>query len=161
MNRNMKLKLLFLIIAFTIILLKGYAQTSYSLQYGYDQAGNRITRNIIHIQKVDTINRNISIKESENYSSFKSSLQTDEGLIILGVYPNPIDNFLNISISAPYVECRGSYQIIAYNGQLALTGNIYSNHTVVDISNISSGKYILKINLLNSEKGLKFNLIKQ
>lgn len=62
------------------------------------------------------------------------------------VYPNPTDNFLNIVINKPDFDLL-TIEIFSLNGQLLLQKQVSTNQLFeIDISNFSTGFYVLAIN---------------
>ncbi|MFC4165559.1 M14 family zinc carboxypeptidase [Epilithonimonas zeae] len=81
----------------------------------------------------------------EVIENFLNVNETDKKSI--SIYPNPVKSVLSIISS----ENKKSFEIYALDGKLLKTGKINSNK--IDVSNLNSGEYLLK---LDNEKVIKF-----
>jgi hypothetical protein len=81
------------------------------------------------------IENGISITKVERQSNFEAEIY--EGV---KVYPNPVDNIININSSEEIIRVN----LYNLSGQLLLTNGI-GLETKIDISDLSSGMYILRI----------------
>jgi hypothetical protein len=70
-------------------------------------------------------------------------------------YPNPVKDILNVSFDQNIID------IAVYNllGQKMLLMNINSNKGQIDMSNLASGTYLVRVNTENEVKTIK--VIKQ
>lgn len=66
----------------------------------------------------------------------------------INVYPNPADNTISINAS-------GNVTIYSANGYLVKSVNNYSTNEIIDISSLTKGVYLVKINTNNSSKTIK------
>ncbi|MBK9254518.1 MAG: T9SS type A sorting domain-containing protein [Saprospiraceae bacterium] len=62
---------------------------------------------------------------------------------LFSVYPNPTINHINIRTETALLG--STYYIFDYIGKLILTGNINSRHTIIEMSNLSSGIYLFNL----------------
>jgi type IX secretion system substrate protein len=67
------------------------------------------------------------------------------------VYPNPVKNILNLS-NTQNIENVAVYNLI---GQQVLVKELNVNHGQIDMSNLSSGTYFVKLNTANGTKTVK------
>ena len=68
---------------------------------------------------------------------------------VFEVYPNPVKNLLNLKIHNSYIGSK--YMIFNSQGKVIISGKINSELNLIDMNNISSGLYFLKIdNNLNT-----------
>ncbi len=69
--------------------------------------------------------------------------------IELNIYPNPAQKQFTIDLSQSSIQLykKGQYSLIDITGRQVFSSNINHSQTVVDCSNLSSGIYILKIDL--------------
>ena len=110
-----------------------YSQNSIS--YGYDLAGNRISRTI----KMPGLK---SATQEEQTSAVYSEKLSD---IELRIYPNPTDGLLKVEIHN--LQGGQKADILLYN----LSGKLISSHrgisdfVTVDISDQPAGTYLMKI----------------
>ena len=58
------------------------------------------------------------------------------------IYPNPAENFLTIDID---ITTAQTYEIYTASGKLALSGTMNATHKTIDVSNLSSSLYFIKI----------------
>jgi len=75
---------------------------------------------------------NLSVNEFENKN-------------IITVYPNPVKDVLQIEFINDNVV-NASFQIIDLNGRVLVEGNLTSQTTKIDITNLSKGVYVVKTN---------------
>ena len=78
---------------------------------------------------------------------FVSNAELD--LAQLKYYPNPVDSELNIS----YIEEVTKVEVFTITGQKVLSSNYQSNEVKVDLSRLSSGTYLVRI---DTEKASQF-----
>ncbi len=69
----------------------------------------------------------------------------------LKYYPNPADSELNIS----YIEEITKVEMFTITGQKVLSGNYQSNEVKVDLSRLSSGTYLVKIETAKASQFVK------
>ena len=67
------------------------------------------------------------------------------------VYPNPVKDFLNIS----YDKVIDNVEVINIIGQTVISKNVNVNHTQIDLSELPSGNYFVKINANGAAKTVK------
>ena len=82
---------------------------------------------------------------------------TDNELLSSNVYPNPINNFVNIEI--PNIINSATVTIFSINGKLIKRLKITKVKSVIDLKNINSGIYFVEVKTNQSIK--KFKLIKK
>ncbi len=64
----------------------------------------------------------------------------DYSLSEFNMYPNPAKELLTISLNND-----ANYSLMNLNGQVFKTGNITHKENTIDVSNLSSGLYFLKV----------------
>ncbi len=88
----------------------------------------------------ETVNNVAFIVEgSEITTSTRAVLLIDE---FVGLYPNPAKNVLNVEVNTPLHKIIG-YQVVNLTGQVV--GNSFFKDGTVDVSTLSPGVYVLKI----------------
>jgi len=92
----------------------------------------------------------------------KSSLTNDNEEIsktenLFMVYPNPVEDYLTISITNPSEDCR--YIISDLQGRILKSNNINSNVEQIEISELKQGIYIIKVQ--NNGKTFNQKIIKK
>jgi alpha-tubulin suppressor-like RCC1 family protein len=69
----------------------------------------------------------------------------------LKVYPNPVNNLLNISFD----QTMNSVALYNLLGQEVITKLVNANETSIDVSALPSGTYLIKVNTEDKVKSLK------
>ncbi len=108
---------------------------SQKVTYGYDAAGNRVSRTIVITQL-----KSAPAPEEEPvvYSEMLSEIK-------LNIYPNPTDGLLKVEIRN--LPDKQTADIMVYNlsGQLILTNKGVEYFTEIDLSGQIAGTYLMKI----------------
>lgn len=118
------------------------------IKYSYDDAGNRIKREIV----LSSLKSAIS---SDQITSFIEEV-ADQKIII---YPNPTKGQLTIEITDPENTVTGNLTIFNLRGQVIAKEQISSTRTSIDISTEPRGAYILHINI--NEETSAWKIIKE
>ena len=112
-----------------------YAQTETisDIEYTYDSAGNRVTREIIYYEG-GTKSAAVPVEEEQEFGRD------------LNVYPNPATHSLYVSLNKEVLDERDKMIMVFDNlGKLIYqTGNL-GEINQVDVSNWIEGTYILKL----------------
>jgi hypothetical protein len=86
-------------------------------------------------------------------AKLNGSLSTPDFVLVnFKFYPNPVQHTLNISNTAVINEV----EIYSASGKSILSKKINSEHSEIDLSNVSSGFYLLKVKSEGREKTIKF-----
>jgi len=109
------------------------------LNYAYDADGNRIERTI-------SMTRSASVT-----TEFYEEIIAEKNVKI---YPNPTKGQLKVEISNTEIN-SGSIQVFDMNGRKIIQQKITEITTPIDLSNYSTGTYILKIQLNNESSNWK------
>jgi hypothetical protein len=95
---------------------------------------------------------------SGKYSQVRSV--RNEGLADVAIYPNPVNDVMTVSITADKAE-RGEMTIADISGKIVYTRTLNiaqgDNKLPVNVSNMSSGAYIIKVQLSDDIVIRKFN----
>ena len=87
--------------------------------------------------------------------------ESEEEIVSVNIYPNPVSEYVNIDFFNIQNLKQNNYQIIDINGQLILSSKIDSSNNRIDVSNLSSGLYFVKIyNAARLLKCVKISVIK-
>jgi hypothetical protein len=135
MKANIKTNLLIgFILALAIIPFAGLTQNNYD--FGYDAAGNRISRII-------------SLKSANIQDGFASSqllppIVDKIGLATTRIYPNPTKGILHLEITAENNE-QANLTVHDLNGKLIVQNGRILNNCDIDLSGSPSGMYILRV----------------
>ena len=117
-----------------------YAASAQRVKYSYDNAGNRIKREIVMKAKS-------SYKETSRTECFSEMLSDKD----IRIYPNPTKGRLKIEIAGYENSDRCVLRIFNTSGQQILSTHASSPWTELDISSRANGIYILYISLNNKE----------
>ena len=113
------------------------------LHYSYDNAGNRIKREIVVKTK--------SLPD-ESDPEYYSEMLSEKNIRI---YPNPTEGHLKVEIVGWNNSDRGIIQLFNAVGQLILNEQVSSSFTELDISSRTNGFYVLHITLNGKETSWK------
>ena len=117
-----------------------YAASAQSVKYSYDNAGNRIKREIVMKTKS-------SYEEASTTECFSEMLLEKN----IRIYPNPTKGRLKVEIAGYENSDRCILRIFNASGQQILSTHATSSWTELDISSRTNGIYILYISLNNKE----------
>ena len=122
------------------------------IKYNYDKAGNRKKREVIYYSEY------IDDKKSIEIPSLPEEDEMEEGYSNL--YPNPARNSINVVLSSDILEVK-SKRIVIYdfNGRKLKEVIPYTTYNEINISDLKSGTYIVKLFFGNKSRDWK--LIKQ
>ena len=120
--------LLFMVSCFPV-----FGQVSY--EYTYDDSGNRITRNVIHLSKAQIDDQDFSVDNIDGK--------------LIRIYPNPTKGFLKIEIPHEGEEYLASIKAYTINGRLIANKETAKEVYVLDLHDQPSGIYMLKIQIGN------------
>lgn len=144
------IRITYLLLVF--ILFFGYSNPIFAqnphVEYGYDNCGNRITRQVILVK---TTNHN-QADSSENsiFNRSKTYTETIDNYNIY-VFPNPNKGKFKIVINGDKNMAKCSIFLHTVNGALVFKEQDVDKETIVDIKNYQDGAYILTI-IINEEK---------
>lgn len=122
--------------------------------YSYDPSGNRISRELIILPEIlksqEVDNQSATDTTKLEYFAFGKSVR---------IYPNPTSDYLNIEISNLQIENNSTVIIYDTSGRILRKMGITDNNTVLNLSDISSGLYILQ--LIIGEHRKEWNILKK
>jgi hypothetical protein len=130
-----------LIILFTGIIISSslMAQT---IEYGYDENGNRISRRIVYLksgkQQQNTTTDTIAQQETPEPVSLQ------KGSMHIQVQPNPTKGFLQVSITGTEAGTH-SVKVVTMQGKSVYENAAFRSPGVVDLSDVPEGVYIMKV----------------
>lgn len=114
-----------------------YGLLCQNIKYSYDNAGNRVKREIVLPQ------RNMP----DGHVKAKVPVSEMLGNKNIRIYPNPTSGVLKIEVAGFEDSDKGNLSIFNLSGQQLLNSDIISTFTELDISSSQKGVYILLINL--------------
>ena len=141
------MKQFYLLFSFLLILFSGVAQT---VSYGYDNAGNRISRKIVPLKTA------LAAKKSpETLAPVEDQL----GERKITIYPNPTKGALAVEITGG--DAKDAIHLILFSAQGVQLQNlkVTASTTPVDMSSYPAGWYILQVQA--GDKMTEFKIIKQ
>lgn len=131
----------------TLLLFGGI--TSAQVTFGYDAAGNRISRTI-------TLPKKTLVTKADSTEKPVSEVL---GELQVKIYPNPTKGQLSVQVTGLNDGVIGTLGIFSMQGQLLLSGKASSYRTDLDISGQPAGTYILRINV--GGKNTTWKIIKE
>lgn len=134
-------------------------------EYDYDDAGNRISRNVIYLrqapeiapQKLDTLEYLEDIAKLDGY---EDRIGEEEDLIngeTISIYPNPFLSNVNVKLTNTKAEVE-EIRVYDLRGKVVYSGKNLSREFSIDLSNVSSGEYTIWIR--TTDKVLRYKVIK-
>ena len=94
----------------------------------------------------------------QTYEIINVGLSSNVDQTNFSVFPNPVSE--NLTISSPILIKSISYNLYDSKGRLINNGNLFSNETSVNTSNLSSGTYYLNLYNQENNKTQSFKIIK-
>ena len=99
--------------------------------------------------KVQDHNSSRSNKSSSVFDPGNSTVQIqDNELGAITCYPNPSEDMFVIHVDQ--FDLVTNYQVVDLNGNLIQSGMLTSNNTAVDVADVASGIYLVKISSANN-----------
>jgi hypothetical protein len=159
-TKHMKTILTLILMASTLTL---PAQST--VQFQYDDAGNRTERNIIVLEPESTPNDS-TLKTGELSDLPQLPKQTAStaitqtiGQTVVQIYPNPTGGKFTVEIEAAGEESAGGLQLLSLSGEKIIDLKNPGRRTEVDLTGRPAGAYILYISI--SGKTHTWKVIKQ
>jgi len=155
----MKKIIIFLLLAIPLICM---AQPALAREYNYDAAGNRILRKVVVLPAPpllvppappDTLHTIDHSPQTADYFAEKISQ------VEIKIYPNPTTENVTLEISHMENLENGIFKLYSLTGQLLQEHPVHSATTVVSMSNLPKGAYMLKVKINNKTEDWK--IIKQ
>jgi len=149
------MKSLILPIVFLFATLALHSQTIDYVEFDYDDAGNRTTRQVIYLksQQADDLQQ---LKESAyeqvmDSVEFKGTLGKQEIII----YPNPTKGSLSIAIAGEEKTGPATLVLFSLTGEVILQQEIRQPHTTLDLAGHLPGTYLLNISSAAGQRSWK------
>jgi hypothetical protein len=140
-----KTRLLIICILFTGSII---GQTT--VNFGYDAAGNRISRTIDMGKSVDSTGQkadSIFVKATETDENVPTKYNARVGGQTIKIYPNPTTGVFAIIIDGWDNKSKASIQLTSLTGKGLIKIRIESSVTKIDIKGQPNGTYLLLVNL--------------
>jgi len=154
----MKLKIL------TVVMLALASLTSLAqdIEYGYDDAGNRITRKIIGPKMEDAPSAANSTEKNYKSGNNESEVEVYNDMVgekQIKIYPNPTRGKLKIDMVNYNNNLEGSIQVFDISGRMVNNIPTLTETMQIDITNEPAGSYIMII-VVGNEKS-EWKIVKQ
>lgn len=140
--------ILFALIAFPLAML---SQEHNTVEFDYDEAGNRTLRHTIYL--LTTIIKEGAITDTVQNHETTNQDPADEVTIddiVVRIYPNPTMGRFTVSLDNLSETDQVSCSLYTLTGQLISQGQIINNETVMDVQDRENGTYLFKL-AINSE----------
>ncbi len=131
-----------------------------TIEFKYDDAGNRILRHAIYVPEIGKVNA--AKGDSLQHYNLTKSIPSDSVIIndiSISIYPNPTLGKFKIAIKNLHEEDNIQYTLLTFTGQVISSNIIHLNETEIDMQKSKSGPYILRL-LLNGES-ISWRIIKR
>jgi YD repeat-containing protein len=122
-----------------------------TVYFGYDAAGNRISRSI-------TLQKSTAQSENENQpqpQEFKDQLGNHEVLI----YPNPVTSELTVKIPSLGDNEYTIISLFDQNGRMVYRNERATAFNVIGFSNLNAGVYYMKI--MMKDRSVEWKVVKE
>ena len=130
------------------LLLLGCGMASAQVSFGYDAAGNRVSRTI-------TLTRSALVTKTDSVKPATEML----GDMQVKIYPNPTKGQLSVEINGLPDGDDGAIRIYSMQGELILEQQVSYSRVNLDISGQPVGTYIMRINV--GGKNTTWKIIKE
>lgn len=126
-----------------------FAQSLFPRECEYDEAGNRVLRKVLDFKSAETDTSDVLVYDNENLSlqnAPKCEMYDEqiEDLSVL-VFPNPTSGIVTMRFNKAVT--KGSFQLFSLSGQMLMDGRVKDWETIIDLSSLPSGTYLLKFNI--------------
>ncbi|MBQ3739910.1 MAG: T9SS type A sorting domain-containing protein [Bacteroidales bacterium] len=126
-----------------------FAQSVLPRIYEYDEAGNRVLRKVLVFKSAETDTSDVLVYDNENLSllSAPKCEMYDEQIedVSVLVFPNPTIGIVTMRFNKAVT--KGSFQLFSLSGQMLMDGSVKDWGTIIDLSSLPSGTYLLKFNI--------------
>lgn len=137
-----------------------HSQTVSHIEYGYDNAGNRITRTVIYLRDAPkTSGESVSQNNSDNEENIAINTISD---IDIKIFPNPVESNLTVELNNYHNE-RLSVHVFDMGGKKIFEDEHYDNRFKIPFNNLKPGAYLMRIivNGNSNNEYKEFKIIKE
>jgi YD repeat-containing protein len=154
------MKTIKLILLFAGLLLFFRASNAQNVTYGYDAAGNRISRTIV-MQTSSFRSATIEEEEEEEEKEEEEATAYSEILseVQIKIYPNPTKGLLHVEIQNLPPDVTARIALYQLSGKLLILKEDVTYSTEIDITGQPTGTYLLKI--VAGKEQTEWKIIKQ
>jgi hypothetical protein len=100
-----------------------------------------------------------TVQRAQAEKPFQNELMPQKEQVSISIAPNPAQNFLKITIPNFNESQRGQLFLVDLSGRIVRETKIFSHHQTMNLSDIKTGMYILKI-IVGQQQYLKKIVIK-
>ncbi|MBP1678054.1 MAG: hypothetical protein H6Q20_2613 [Bacteroidetes bacterium] len=118
-----------------LLLLIPYWCSAQSINYAYDNAGNRVSRTL------DVGPQQAAVRHDNDSVIYHEVLSNKE----ISLYPNPVKTNLTVNVKGYDSDVNGEYYIFDIQGKMMLHHKMNSESFQIDMSAYASGNYIMRI----------------
>ena len=144
---NPTIKQIMLLFFLTLFTFAGKSQT-YKVSFGYDAAGNRVSRSVVLIQLRSAVQEEETASVGEVLSD-----------VTIKIYPNPTEGIVTVEINSPREAETNEVSLYSLSGKNIIPAKIVEQSTNLDINEQPAGVYILKIRA--GEQHTEWKIIKK
>lgn len=137
----MSMRNFYLLIYLALLPVVSFAQEK--IGYSYDDAGNRVKREIVMSFPKAMAKQQASSPEDQRFSDMLHDHS-------IKIYPNPTEGALKIGISGLKDTDRCTFGVYTTQGSQIVAGNVNADNVDINITNNPSGVYLLKITINNN-----------
>lgn len=140
------------ILLFSLFALFASAAVAQTVQFAYDETGNRISRTIV--LTIPSLRADGSGQDEALL--FEEQLAAD---LEVKIYPNPTEGLLQIEILGMELDEKAQFALFGLNGEKLLQTAATSQLTPVDMSKYPAGIYVLRLTVRG--KPMDYKIVKQ
>ena len=149
------MKQLYVFLIAILLAFSSFSQTVDHIEFDYDTAGNRETREVIYLKTSD-----VEDAELTNQTNFRQATDTLEYKGTLGsreisIFPNPTKGSLTIALAGEQETGPATLALFSLAGKVILQQEIRQPRTTLDLSGQPPGTYLLQISTATSKETWK------
>jgi hypothetical protein len=145
------MKKLLIALSNLLFCLVAYGQTVDYIEFTYDYAGNRTERHVIYLREPDDsvaqeieypVKNAVNTNQTGNENVIYKELLGEQEICI---FPNPTKGEITVEITNLQQTAPEKLEVFSLAGESVFSENMLQNKTVVDLSKLPPGTYVLKI----------------
>lgn len=86
-----------------------------------------------------------------HYDNSCDSVYTETPFLVCNIYPNPVSDFIHLSVRAPDRVLQLELNIINAEGRLLKTYQTYNDTSMINIQDLSAGFYYVKLSVMDEQ----------
>ena len=132
-----------------------FSQAISHVEFAYDDAGNRTTRQVIYLKSTvaDSTQqlKKTAFQQQTDSVAYKSTLGSRE----VSIFPNPTQGLFTIAMEIQEDDSPVKLELFSLAGKSILQQTIRQPKTMVDLRSHPAGTYILTISLVGNQRSWK------